>query len=69
MMYLGKRNNYKSDKMIDYFAKGNKTIYCKDKHPNSVPFMTTIFKCSECECINVVKFFGTIKDKQGKYIY
>ena len=55
--------------MADYLVQGNKIIYCKHGHPNSVPYQTTICKCPTCGCNTTVKFFGVVIDKNGDYVY
>lgn len=55
--------------MANYLAEGDKTVYCKDGHANTVPFQTTVCKCSVCGCNIAVKFFGVVKDKDGNYVY
>lgn len=55
--------------MANYLTEGNKTVYCKHGHGNTVPFQTTVFKCSTCDCICLSAFFGTIVDNDGNYIY
>ena len=55
--------------MANYLVEGNKTIYCKQGHANSVPFLMTLCKCAVCGCNIAVKFFGVVKDKHGNYAY
>lgn len=55
--------------MANYLTKGNKTVYCKDGHPNAVPFVETDVTCTICKERFFVKFFGTVTDKHGNYIY
>lgn len=55
--------------MADYLAKGDKIVYCRHGHPNTIPFQQTLCTCSTCGCKFTVKFFGTITDKHGNYVY
>lgn len=55
--------------MANYTTKGNKTVMCKCKNMNKIPFQTTIYKCSACGMMSCVRFFGTLVDKNGNYFY
>jgi len=55
--------------MTNYLTEGNKIAYCQDGHSNTVPFQTTVFKCSTCDCICLSAFFGTIVDKYDNYVH
>lgn len=55
--------------MADYLIEGNKTIrciYCESDI--TIPFQTTVTKCSNCGRNIAVKFFGVLI-KNGEYIY
>lgn len=55
--------------MANYMTKGNKTMMCKCGCADIIPFQTTIYKCPTCGMTSCVKFFGTLTDKNGNYIY
>lgn len=62
-------NNKNRGNMADYMTKGNKTVMCRCKNMNTIPFQTTIYKCSTCGMMSCVKFFGTVTDKNGNFIF
>jgi len=55
--------------MADFNVEGIKTVRCCKGHPNTMPFQTTFFRCSTCECYTMVSFFGVLTDRDGNYIY
>ncbi len=56
--------------MANYLTQGNKTVRCtRCGDMNTIPFQTTFFKCSNCNEISLVLFFGTVTDKYDNYIY
>lgn len=55
--------------MANFNIQGNKTVKCCHGHINTIPFQKTFFKCSTCECYNVISFFGVMTDSSGNYVY
>jgi len=55
--------------MVNYLAIGNKNVRCKCGCMNTVPLQKTIHKCPSCGMMSCVRFFGTIVDKNGNYIF
>lgn len=55
--------------MANYITKENKTVMCKCKCMNTIPFQTTIYKCPSCGMTSCLRFFGTVVDKHGNYIF
>lgn len=56
--------------MPDYITTGNKTAICKHcKCSCQIPFHTTIYTCPTCGGNMISKFYGTVIDKNGNYVY
>lgn len=55
--------------MADYLTEGYKTIKCRCGCLCTIPFQTTVTKCPTCGSNILIKFFGTVIDKDGNYVH